>query len=208
MNKPRDHHIVDRVGLVRAARLFSNVVSPPVMFAVLGLALALHAADTIWAGLAWAAVYGFFVALAPILFVLQLLQRGRIVELHMSDTRERHLPYLVAVLMSLLVLALILLLDGPALLFCLSLFNVITLVVLGIVNVRWLVSFHATAVSAFVTIVGLVFGPVTGLLLSPVVPLVVMVRLYLRRHTVAQMIGGLLLGTGSVLVLWRLGCFV
>lgn len=208
MSKPRDHHIVDRVGLVWAARLFSNVVSPPVMFAVLGLTLALHGTNTILAGLAWAAVYGFFVALAPILFVLQLLQRGRIVELHMTDTRERHLPYLVAVLMSLLVLALILILDGPPLLFCLALFNVLTLSVLGVVNVRWLVSFHATAVSAFVTIITLVFGPVAGLLTSPLVPLVVTVRLYLRRHTVAQMIGGLLWGAGSVLLLWRLGCFV
>ena len=208
MSKPRDLHIIDRVGLVRAARLFSNVVSPPVMFAVLGLALALHATETIWAGLVWAAVYGFFVALAPILFVLQLLQRGRIVELHMTDTRERHLPYLVAVLMSLLVLALIVVLDGPTLLFCLSLFNVLTLTVIGAVNVRWLISFHATAVSAFVTIITLVFGPLTGLLLSPLVPLIVVVRLYLRRHTVAQMLGGLLLGAGSVLLLWRLGCFV
>lgn len=208
MSKPRDLHIVDRVGLVRAARLFSNVVSPPVMFAVLGLALALHATETIWAGLAWAAVYGFFVALAPILFVLQLLQRGRIVELHMTDTRERHLPYLVAVLMSLLVLALIVVLDGPTLLFCLSLFNVLTLTVIGAVNVRWLISFHATAVSALVTIITLVFGPLTGLLLSPLVPLIVMARLYLRRHTVAQMLGGLLLGAGSVLLLWGLGCFV
>lgn len=207
MSKPRDHHIVDRVGLVRAARLFSNVVSPPVMFATLGLALALHATNTIWAGLAWAAVYGFFVALAPILFILQLLRSGRIVELHMTDTRERHLPYLVAVLMSLLVLALVLVLNGPELLFCLSLFNVITLAILGVVNVRWLVSFHATAVSALVTIITLVFGPVPGLLLSPLIPLVVVVRLYLRRHTVAQMLGGILLGTGSVLALWRLGCF-
>jgi hypothetical protein len=95
MLKPRDHHAVDRVGMVRVARHFSNVVSPPVMFAVLGLTLALHVLPVLPA-LLWAAVYGFFVSLAPILFVLYLLRTGRIAELHMSDTRERHLPYLVA----------------------------------------------------------------------------------------------------------------
>lgn len=204
--KPRDHRVVDRVGLVRAARLFSNVASPPVMFAALGLALALHT-EPLWPGLAWAALYGFFVSLTPILFVLYLLRVGRVAELHMSNRRERHLPYLVAVLASLLVLGAILLLEGPPLLFCLTLFNVLTLVVLGLINARWLISFHATAVMAMDTVAALVFGPAVGLALSPLVPLVVLVRLYLRRHTVGQIVGGLLLGLGNVLFLARLGCF-
>jgi len=34
------------------------------------------------------------------------------------------------------------------------------------------------------------------------------VRLFLKRHTVAQVIGGLALGVASVLVLTLIGCFV
>lgn len=206
MSKPRDHDVVDRVGLVRLARTISNVASPPVMFAVLGLALSLHVLPALPA-LAWAAVYGFFVSLAPILFVLHLLRSGRIVELHMSDTRERHLPYLVAMLGSLVVIGLLLAFEGPELLVCLALFNLVTLLAIALINLRWLISFHAAAVMALDTIVALVFGPIAGLAATPLVALVVGVRLYLRRHTVGQLIGGLLLGAGSVLLLRQFGCF-
>lgn len=207
MSRPRDHHAVDRVGLVRLARIFSNIASPPVMFAVLGLALALHVLPPLPA-LLWAAIYGFFVSLAPILFVLYLLRTGRVVELHMSNTQERHLPYLVAVLGSLVVAALLLLFEGPQLLVCLTLLNLITLFSIGLINLRWLISFHAAAVMAMDTIVALVFGPLAAVALAPLVALVVGVRLYLRRHTVGQVIAGLLIGAGSVLMLRQLGCFV
>jgi len=204
--KPRDHFVADRVGGVRLARLFSNVVSPPVMFAVLGLLLALRELP-FWPALAWAAVYGFFVSLAPILFVLYMLHSGRILELHMSNTAERHLPYLVAVLSSLAVLGIVFLFKGPSLLRCLALFNVVTLVILGVINARWLVSFHATAATAMATTVGIVFGPATGTVLLPLVALVAAVRLYLRRHTVAQIVGGVVIGFLSVWVLTYVGCF-
>ncbi len=175
--KPRDHFVADRVGGVRLARLFSNVVSPPVMFAILGLVLALRQLP-FWPAVAWAAVYGFFVSLAPILFVLYMLHSGRILELHMSNTAERHLPYLVAVVSSLIVLGLVILLEGPTLLRCLALFNVVTLVILGVINARWLVSFHATAAAAMATTVGLVFGPISGAALLPVVALVAAASIY------------------------------
>ncbi len=204
--KPRDHFVTDRVGGVRLGRLFSNVVSPPVMFAVLGLVLAWRELP-FWPAVAWAAVYGFFVSLAPLLFVLYMLYSGRILELHMTNTAERHLPYLVAVFGSLVVLGLIFVLDGPELLRCLALFNVVTLVTMGVINARWLVSFHATAAMAMATIVGLVFGEAFGVALLPVVALVAAVRLYLRRHTVAQIIGGVVIGFLSVWVLTYVGCF-
>jgi membrane-associated phospholipid phosphatase len=87
------------------------------------------------------------------------------------------------------------------------LFNLLTLTAIGLINLRWLISFHAAAVMAMDTIVTLVFGTFAGLALSPLVALVVGVRLYLRRHTVGQILAGLLLGAGSVLLLHRLGCF-
>lgn len=203
---PRDHHALDRTGLVRSARIFSNVVSPPVIFALVALALALHARPG-WEGLAWAAAYGFFVALAPILFVLWLLQTGRIAELHMSNTRERHLPYLVAVLAAAMVYGLVTLLDGPQILRCLAIFNMLTLALLGVINARWLISFHATAVAAAWLITALVFGWWASLLVLPFVALVAVVRLYLKRHTPAQVAAGLALGLTTVLLVSQLGCF-
>jgi len=207
MTAPRDWHAEDHTGWTRAARLFSNIVSPPVIFAVVGLVLALYSLPAPQA-LTWAATYGLFVSLLPILFVLWLLETGRVQELHMSDTGERQLPYFVAIVCALFFLTLIVFADGPDLLRCLGIFNLIALSALSVINTRWLISFHATAISAAWAITALVFGWLYSLPVLALLGLVIAVRLYLRRHTVSQVLGGLALGAGTVLLLTFFGCFV
>lgn len=207
MNKPLDHYQEHRTGVVKAARLFSNIVSPPVMFAVLGLAFALYERPSL-NGLLWAAVYGFFISLLPILFVLYLLKTGRIAELHMSNTGERHLPYVSAIISASLAFALISLFNGPELLRCLTVFNLIELAALGIINAFWLISLHATGIMATMLLVGLVFGWAYSLIVLPFVFLVCGVRLFLRRHTVMQVVAGLGLGVLTVYIMTLMGCFV
>ncbi|MFQ5434214.1 MAG: hypothetical protein ACE5FD_04990, partial [Anaerolineae bacterium] len=197
----------DRTGLIKAARIFSNVVSPPVMFALLGIAIPLKTLP-FWPGFGWAAVYGLLTSLAPILVVLYLLKIGYISELHMSNTSERHLPYTTAVAFALLAFGIVSWFDGPELLRCLLIFNIIELAALGVINIWWLISIHATGIMATFVIVGLVFGWGWSLLALPFVVAVCGVRLYLKRHTPAQILAGLGLGVLSVGVLTLFGCFV
>ncbi len=206
MTIPLDQSIHNRTGLVKAARTFSNVVSPPVMFAMLGLAIPLKTLP-FWPGFAWAAVYGLLVSLAPILIVLYLLKIGYISELHMSDNNERHLPYATAVAFALIALGIVSWFDGPDLLRCLLIFNIIELITLGVINIWWLISIHVTGVVATWVIVGLVFGWAASLIVVPFVISVAWVRLYLKRHTPLQVIAGATLGIVSVLSLRLIGCF-
>jgi membrane-associated phospholipid phosphatase len=60
---------------------------------------------------------------------------------------------------------------------------------------------------AMLLVIWLTFGPLAGLLLVPLVILIVAVRLYLKRHTLAQVVGGLLLGSAVVLGPAWLGLF-
>lgn len=173
----------------------------------MGLVLSLYSLPLAQA-LTWAAVYGLFVSLLPILFVLWMLSTGRVAELHMSDIGERQLPYVVAVVCAIMFLVIVRFAGGPELLRCLAIFNVAALTALALINTRWLISFHATAIAAAWTIVGLVFGWQASLLVLPLVLLVIAVRLYLKRHTVAQVVAGLALGVGSVWALTLIGCFV
>ncbi|MDX1416867.1 MAG: hypothetical protein R3293_21875 [Candidatus Promineifilaceae bacterium] len=207
MTTPLDHEAHNRTGIIRLARLFSNIVSPPVIFAILGLILTLYSLPSVQA-LGWAALNGFINSLLPILFVLWLLRTGRVAELHMSNTAERHLPYIIAVLCGLLTLGIVIVFDGPPLLQCLALFEIVALSALGIINTQWLISFHATAISAAWAIIALTFGWQASLLVLPLVIAVVVVRLFLKRHTPAQVIAGLFLGTVSVWLLTYIGCFV
>jgi membrane-associated phospholipid phosphatase len=206
MVTPRDHDVLNRIGLVKFARIYSNVISPPVMFAILGLAIPLKTLP-FWPGFAWAAVYGLLVSLSPILVVLYLLKIGYISELHMSNTNERHLPYATAVAFALIALGIVFWFDGPELLRCLLIFNIIELAALAIINIWWLISIHVTGVVASWIIVGLVFGWTASLIVVPFVISVAWVRLYLKRHTPLQVIAGAALGIVSVLSLRLIGCF-
>lgn len=209
MSTPRDFHRDDHTGRVKAARLFSNIVSPPVMFAIVGVAFSLTEEPNL-TGLAWAVFYGLLVSLAPILVVLYLLKTGRITELHMSNTSERHIPYVTAVLSALLAYIVITVLDGPELLRCLALLNTINLTALGLINTRYLISIHATGIMATFLLTGIVFSwALAWLLVFPLLVGVCVVRLYLKRHTVAQVVAGLALGAATVwLMVAVFGCFV
>ncbi len=206
MTTPLDQLAHNRTGFVKFARIYSNVVSPPVMFAILGLAVSLKTLS-FWPGFAWAVVYGLLVSLAPILVVLYLLKIGYISELHMSNTNERHLPYATAVAFALIALGIVSWFNGPELLRCLLIFNIIELITLGVINIWWLISIHVTGVVATWIIVGLVFGWAASLIVVPFVISVAWVRLYLKRHTPLQVIAGAALGIVSVLSLRLIGCF-
>ncbi len=176
------------------------------MFAVLGLALAWKELP-FWQGLLWAAIYGFWVSLVPILLVVYFLKTGRITDLHMSDIRERRIPYVTSVVGSLIALTIILVFDGPYLLRCLAVFSLIELTALALITNFWLISIHTTGIASVTLISGLVFGWWTLLLLLPLVVLVSVVRLYLRRHDLAQVLAGMALGIGIVWLTLQLGCF-
>jgi membrane-associated phospholipid phosphatase len=207
MTTPKDAYKADRVGMVRVARTISNVISPPIMFAATGLALGIHERP-FWPGFVWGVVYSALIALTPMLVVIYLLRAGRIGDIHMSATHERHIPYLIAVISSVVAYALLILFDGPVLLRCLAILSFITLGVLGLINIRWLISIHATAAAATWLIATLVFGWLVGVVLLPLLILIASIRLYLRRHTPAQVLAGIALGLLAVLLMRAMGCFV
>ena len=182
------------------------MVSPPVIFAVLGLALSLEELPSV-EGFLWAALFGFWVSLAPILVVVYMLKTGRISDLHMSSTRERHIPYLASVAGAAIALALIVGFSGPELLRCLALFSFIVLAALAIITRFWLISIHATSIVSAALISGMVFGLWAAILLIPLIIIVCYVRIYLRRHTLLQVAAGALLGIITVWVVVLMGCF-
>lgn len=193
--------------MVRVSRILSNIISPPIMFATVGLALGIYERP-FWPGLAWGVFYSLMVALTPILVILYLMRIGRIGDLHMSATHERHIPYLTSVISGAVAFAVLSLFDGPVLLRCLAILSIITLGALGLINTQWLISIHATAAAATWMIATLVFGWVVSAFLLPVVILISAIRLYLKRHTPAQVLAGIALGISTVLVMRAFGCFV
>lgn len=207
MNQPKDHSAASTVGWVRVARVFSNVVSPPVIIALLGLALSLKELPNMQ-GFVWALIFGFWVSLMPILLVVYLLRTGRITDLHMNTRRERRLPYITSVVGAVIALLFIQIFSGPEYLRCLAIYSVIVLTFMAIITHYWMISIHSSSIAAATLIAGLVFGLWVALVLLPLVVLVSWVRIYLRRHTWAQVFAGMGLGVSVVLVMAIGGCFV
>jgi membrane-associated phospholipid phosphatase len=205
MRTPRDI-AGNTEGLVKAARIFSNIISPPVIFAGVGMALS-WAVLPFWEGLIWAVIFGFWVSLMPSLLVGFMLRTGRITDLHMSNIRDRRWPDLASVVGSFIALATIHFLDGPELLRCLAIFAAIELSALAIITNFWLISIHATSMSAASIIIGLVYGWETFAIMLPMTALVVWIRLFLRRHDIYQVVAGLGLGAATVAIVLLLGCF-
>lgn len=201
-HEPRD--TAASAGVIGAARLFSHVVSPPVVFAALGLALAWRATPG-WGALPWAALYGFWISLAPILFVLYLLRTGRISDISMNK-QERRIPYVVGVVCAVITYGLLRWLGGPANLQCLTIFNIVALTVLGAINWVWQISHHATAITSAAWLVFAVFGGLAGWLMIALAVVVCANRLYLRRHTPAQLVAGIAWGAVAMGGLVQLGC--
>ena len=146
--------------------------------------------------------------MSPMVVIFYLLHTGRISDIHMSATNERHIPYLIAVISSAVAYILLILFDGPMLLRCLAILSFITLGALGLINTRWLISIHATAAASTWMILTLIFGWLVGLILLPVLLLIAWIRLYLKRHTPAQVLAGMALGIATVLLMRAFGCFV
>lgn len=200
---PRDS--AESTGLTGRIRLFTHIVSPPVIYAVLGFVVAWSQVPFL-EGLFWGIVHGLLVSLAPILYVVWLLKHERIGDINMTK-EERRGPYFVAVLCASLASAIIYYGGGPEYLFHLSLLNILALGAMAAINWVWQISNHSTAIVSAMWVLGVVFDRRIAMAMLPLVVVVCFARLYLRRHTPSQVLAGLALGSFSVLALFLTGCF-
>lgn len=201
---PRDLDPKFDVRSIRAARFVSDILSPPMVYALLGFVVALASLPS-WLGLAWGALYGFFVSLIPILVVIYMLKSGRIQDMHMSDTRQRRLPYLVGIVGALVAYGLISWLAGPPLLVSLAAGTVIGLTAMGVINNFWLISNHMGSITMAALFIAFGFGFAAGLATAPLVVLVFLARWTLRRHTLTQLFAGMAVGVLTVWILVFIG---
>ena len=181
------------------------MISPPVIASLLGFAVAISDAPTLTNGLVWGTVYGFLISGFPMLVVAYLLKTGRVSDLHLHRKEERHLAYAITIGGALITTMLVVVLKGPSLLLALVLSNLLALTAMALVNIRWLISNHAATVMATATFVSFAYGPASGAALLPLVLITLWARLILNRHTVAQLIAGLVAGIVPVLIVASLG---
>jgi hypothetical protein len=177
------------------ARLVSDIVSPPVVWAVLALPVALQYSQSTQNAIFWALLYGFFICLLPIIYVAYNVKRGNITDLHMKERRERFRPLLVSLLSTAMVWWLLKVLGAPRAFPLLAMMSFIQIAVIALITLAWQVSMHMMSIAGAVVAVGILFSTGTAFMVVPLVPLVAAARLNLHRHTPAQVVVGTVIGS-------------
>lgn len=172
----------------------SLLLSPPVVWAFWIFAIAwIYSADR-RQNLLFASLFAFVVCAAPILFVSLMVRNGRIGDLHMRESRERYIPYSIAIVGGLICTLTFGHIGVDPVFYLVTLVTIVELALMLIGTVFIHISFHAAGMASVISATTLMFGLDKGLLFLPLLLLVVLARLVLGRHTPAQIIVGALIG--------------
>lgn len=173
----------------RAARLLSLVFQPMLTATYLLLAVSAAATASVKEALFWGLLAAAVSTGGPALDLYRRVRGGRVTDFSLALREQRLGPLLVAETFSALALGLVVLLAGPRELIATLAAGVVSGAVLTAITTRWKISFHTGSLAGALTILVWFLGG-WALLLSPLLPAVGWSRVYLNRHTVAQVIAG------------------
>lgn len=184
------------------ARVVSDVLSPPAVWAALAIPIALRDADNSREAWLWAGDYILFVCVLPILYIAWLVKRGAVTDIHLKLRHQRVRPFLVSIGFSALSLISLILLDASQVMQLFAVFTLLQLILIAVITLTWQISVHAISISGAAVALGVLFDPLLLLAILPLVALVGAARIKLNRHTPAQVAAGTLVGALTPMVLF------
>lgn len=176
------------------ARLVSNLLSPPVIWAVMAFPIAFRDAQTQQQAMIWALIYCGLVCILPLLYVALMVRMGRITDLHMQVRQQRLMPFVVSIICTSIAWWVLRFMGAPAVLPLFALFSLAQIAVIAVITLVWQISMHAMSITGAVVAAFTFFGVIPALLLLPLIVLVGTARLKLEKHTLAQIIAGAAVG--------------
>jgi hypothetical protein len=173
----------------RLAHIISEISNPLFVAVPTFFVIALITSpDLLHACLWWVtAVLG--ISVAPFLFILQGVRKGRLTDHHVSKREQRFVPLVFGI--TCMILSFICLyLPGASPVLIATIVAVIVACGISLIVTRyWKISLHLVGMAGAVTVFALLFGP-RLLVLSPLVLLVGWARWQVRAHTLFQALAG------------------
>ena len=144
----------------------------------------------------------FFTSIAPMLFIFYLYATDRISDLDMSIRTERERVFIVFVVFYALGAIDLWLIHAPAIMTASMAGYAASALVVQWITRYWKISTHALGITAPLVALTVLYGqrPVPFYVL---IPLIGWSRVYLRAHTVLQVVAGTLLALGTTLIFFR-----
>ena len=175
-------------------RLVSNLLSPPVVWAVMAFPIAFRDAESQEQAITWAVVYGLLVCLLPIVYVAWMVRRGSITDLHMRVREQRLRPFLVSIVCTTIAWWVLRFMGAPGIVPLFALFSLVQIAVMAVITLVWQISMHMMSITGVMVAAFAFFGPVWAILVIPLIVLVGVARIKLKRHTLAQVVAGCMVG--------------
>jgi hypothetical protein len=182
------------------ARLTSHAMTPAVVSTGLFVWVALLAFESAGAFLLQTLVYLTLTEILPGVYIVWMVRRGSIGDVHIRERRQRYRPFALSVITALAGWLFLRAMGAGEPLVDTALFNFAAAVLTLTVTFFWQISKHGMIIAGSVTIMGILHGAGVGLLLSPLVALVAAARYTLRRHTPAQLAAGIAAGVLLALI--------
>jgi len=187
--------------------LVSDILSPPVVWALLAFPIAFRDAASQSQALTWALVYIALVCILPIIYIALMVRRGTITDIHMRVRTQRIRPFLVSIICTAIAWGILRLMGAPAVMPAFALFSMVQLAIMLAITFVWQISIHAISISGATVALAILFGAIPALLTAPLVLLVGAARIKLERHTPAQVIVGTCVGFAVPLLMFQMVVF-
>ncbi len=139
----------------------------------------------------------FFTSIGPMLFIFWLYATDRISDLDMSIREEREKVFGVFVVFYLLGTVTLWLTHSPRLLIATMAGYTLATIIVQYITRYWKISTHALGITAPLVVLSLLYGE-QPLPFLPLIPAVCWARVYLKAHTVGQVVAGAALAVVSV----------
>jgi membrane-associated phospholipid phosphatase len=183
--------VVARTRTIRVARFVSNAFCPPTLaVAAIYMVAMVLATPAAWF---WGSFELFGGVVPAVGFILFQLKRGKVSDFEIYHREQRKASYIFTLISASATILVMWIFAAPLLIIILGAAALIQVVIMAVINTRWKISAHASAMALFVTLVIYMFGR-PSLPAAVGIPLMIWSRVRLRRHTLMQTIAGSLLG--------------
>lgn len=183
----------------------SALFSPYITAAIFIILITYTYASNLQQFLPWLGIAAFFAVIVPGGYVLWLIEKEGAQDIHLSDHEQRKVPFMIAAISSTVGAIALAAVGAARPVVLMGVTYAANAVMVGLLTLVWKVSIHTALLSSVITVIVIIFGPSYAWLYLLLIPLS-WSRVYRRRHTLTQVIGGAMIAyVITSLVFWLYG---
>lgn len=155
--------------------------------------------------LPWMGIAFFFAVIIPGVYILWLVEKKIIYDIHISSLRDRKIPFMVAGISATIGAIALFLVDAAKPVVVMGVAYAVNAIAISLLTLFWKISVHTALFSSIMTVIVILFGIQYAWFYLILIPLS-WSRIHRHRHNLNQVIGGAMIAfVLTSLVFWFFG---